>query len=145
MGVKFSEFVFERFKFFLDVIFVVHEFLPEIGVLFKLMEILGLGSEVGFRSDEEFMEGFEFMDASFLEVSHEHVLPEDDDFAEGLFERAVVEDDAADGVGGFDLLDLFGLGVGVFDLLSELADVSPVFVDGFGDELFFLLVFPEER
>jgi hypothetical protein len=99
MGVKFSEFIFERFKFFLDVIFVVHKFLPEIGVLFQLMEILGFRGEVGFRSDKEFMEGFEFMDASFLEVSHEHVLPEDDDFAEGLFERAVVEDYATDGMG----------------------------------------------
>ncbi len=99
MGIKFSELIFERFEFFLDVIFVVHEFLPKICVVFEFVEILRFGSEVGFGSDEKFVERFELMDTPFLEVGHEHVLPEDDNFAEGLFEGAVVENDAADGVG----------------------------------------------
>lgn len=62
-----------------------------------------------------------------------------------MFEGAVVKNDASNWVRGFDLLNLLGLSVGIFDLLSKLADISPVLVDRFGNKLLFFLVFPEQR
>ena len=61
-----------------------------------------------------------------------------------MFEGAVVENDASDWVRGLDLLNLLGLSVGIFDLLSKLADVSPVLVDRFGNKLLFFLIFPKQ-
>jgi hypothetical protein len=78
MGVEFCKFILERLKFFFNIIFIVHKFLPKVGVFLELMKILGLRSKVGFGSDKEFVERFKLMYASFLKISHEHVLPQDD-------------------------------------------------------------------
>lgn len=44
----------------------------------------------------------------------------------------------------FDFLNLLRLSIRIFDLFSQLTDISPIFVDGFGDKLFLLLIFPEK-
>jgi hypothetical protein len=53
--VEFSELVLERFQLLLELFTVVHEFLPEILVLFELLQILGFRGEVGFGCFEEFV------------------------------------------------------------------------------------------
>ncbi len=46
-------------------------------------------------------------------------------------------------MGGFDLLNLLRLSIGVLNLLSKLANVGPVLIDGFRDKFLFFLILPE--
>lgn len=45
---------------------------------------------------------------------------------------------------GLYFLNLLRLSIRIFDLFSQLTDISPVFVDGLGDKLFLLLILPEQ-
>lgn len=69
------------------------------------------------------------MNASLLKVGHEHALPKNDDFRESLLKGTIIQNDAADRMRRLYLLDLFRLGIGVLNLLSQLGDVSPVLID----------------
>ncbi len=145
MCIKLCKFIFERLKFFFHIIFIVHKFLPKVSVFLEFMKILRLRGKVGFGSNKEFMKRFKLMDTSFLKISHEHVLPQNYNLTQGLFERAVIKNDASNWMRWLNLLNLLRLGVGIFDLLSKLTDISPVLVNGFSDKLLFFLIFPKQR
>ena len=99
--------------------------------------------KVGFRGFEKFVKTFELVNTSFLKVRHEHVLPQNDNLRQCLFERTVIKNDAADWMRAFNLLNLFALSIGVLDLLSELRNIHPVIVYNVFDKFLLSFVLPK--
>jgi len=58
------------------------------------------------------------VNTSLLKVGHEHILPQNYDFTQSLFERAVIENDTTDWMWWLDLLNLLRLSIWVFNLFS---------------------------
>jgi hypothetical protein len=80
MSIQLCELILERLELFLKLFSIIHELLPQISVLLKLLQVLGFWGKIGFGCLKEFMQTLELIDASLLEIGHEHVLPQNDNF-----------------------------------------------------------------
>ena len=108
------------------------------------MKILRFWCKVSFRCNKQFMQRLQFVNTSLLKVWHEHILPQNNNLAESLLKWAVIKNDTSDWMWWLDFLNLLWLSIWVFDLFTQLTDISPVLIDRFCNEFLFLLILPKQ-